>query len=449
MTAVFPFKKCFKTAKELIDAQKTLISKLGWIHFVSQRISKIDRKSRTAATSLLAALGICLGVAALIVVMSVMNGFQMSFIDAIMEISSYHVQVGKMRRDILEDWCAQSDSVVCSVPFCEAQGLVVGSSGRQSAALIRFVPPDVLKRDEGFAQKLKVVSGEFDLSETDSIVLGNTLARSLGVRTGSVINVAALSGSSDTQLLSSNRKFTVKGVFFSGYAQINAAYAFVSLDSAKTYLGKGAQEKYGIKIKNPNKDTAFLKVFCAQFPDAQAVSWREYNRSFFGVLRTEKTILFFVVFLIFVVVAVNIFNSMRRLVFERKEEIAVLSALGAFAKEVQAVFVLQGAITGLLGAMSGLVLGVLLSKNMKAVFTFISKAQFAAEYVAAAVFNSGSEQLVSENPMFAVYARIPARLFARETALIVLFGVLSSLVSSWLASRGVLKMNVAEVLRNE
>ena len=426
-----------------------MTSKLGWIHFVSHRISKIDRKSRTAATSVLAALGICLGVAALIVVMSVMNGFQMSFIDAIMEISSYHVQAAGVRRGEFEQWCAQNDRVVSATPFCEAQALAVGSSGRQSAALIRFLPPDVLERDEGFSQKLKVTSGEFDLGEPDSIVLGSTLARSLGVRVGSVVNIAALSGSSDTQLLSSNRKFTVKGIFFTGYAQINAAYAFVGLDGAKTYLGEGAQERYGVKIKNSNKDASFLKSFYSRFPDAQAVSWREYNRSFFGVLRTEKNILFFVVLLIFVVVAVNIFNSMRRLVFERKEEIALLSALGAFAKDVQAVFVLQGATVGLAGALAGLALGLLLSKNMSAVFTFLGRAQFALEYATAMVFNSGSEHLVTENPMFAVYARIPARIIPAETVLIFLFGVFSSLASSWLASRWVLKMNVAEVLHNE
>ena len=436
-------------AKKLIDARMTLTARFGWIHFVSRRISKIDRKSRTAATSVLASLGICLGVAALIVVMSVMNGFQMSFIDAIMEISSYHVQVWDVQADEFESWCAQNENVVCAVPFCEAQGLAVGSSGRQSAALIRFVPPDVRDLDEGFAQKLKVTSGEFDLGEPDSIVLGSTLARSLGVRVGSTVNIAALSGSSDTQLLSSNRKFTVKGIFFTGYAQINAVYAFVSLDGAKTYLGSGAKGKCGVKIKNSSKDAAFLKSFGAHFPEAQAVGWRQYNRSFFGVLRTEKNILFFVVLLIFVVVAVNIFNSMRRLVFERKEEIAVLSALGAFAKEVQAVFVLQGATVGLWGALAGLVLGVALSKNMKAVFTFLGRAQFALEYAMASLFKSGSEHLVTENPMFAVYARIPSRLFASETVLIFLFGVLSSLVSSWLASRWVLKINVAEVLHND
>ena len=110
-----------------------LKSDFKWICFVARRISRINSKGRTAAASYLAALGIALGVMALIVIMSVMNGFQMGFIDSIMEISSYHVQVSKIQSDLFENWCNKNKKVICALPFYEAQGLMVGNSEKQCA----------------------------------------------------------------------------------------------------------------------------------------------------------------------------------------------------------------------------------------------------------------------------------------------------------------------------
>ncbi len=420
-----------------------------WVYFVSRRISHIDKKSRTASTSYLASIGICLGVMALIVVMSVMNGFQRSFIDSILDISSYHIQVSKVEEFSFEPWCEEKKSVICSVPFYEAKGLMVGSSGKQSAALVRAVPIDIMEKDKGFSKEVKLISGSFDLSPHDSIVIGSTLAYNLNARVGSEINIVALSGSSDTSLISSNRKFIVKGIFHSGYSEINSSYSFINIDGAKTYFGSSSEKKYGIKLVSESKDSLFLQDFYKDFPSSKAISWREYNRSFFGVLRMEKNALFLIVLLIFVVVAVNIFNSIRRLVFERKEEIAVLSALGSSKKNVRSIFVLQGFFTGFSGSFLGVLLGVLLSLNISIVFSLMAKVEFFFEYFSTRIFRPGFEAFVTENPMFSVYARIPARIFPWEVFLIFLFGVFSSLISCFLASRDILKMNVSEVLKNE
>ena len=190
-----------------------LKSDFKWICFVARRISRINRKGRTAAASYLAAFGIALGVMALIVIMSVMNGFQMGFIDSIMEISSYHIQVSKIQDDSFENWCSKNKKVLCAVPFYEAQGLMVGNSERQCASIVRAVPENIMETDFGFKDKLKIVAGKFNLSEANSIVVGSTLAYNLNLRIGSRVNIAALSGSSDTSLLSTNRQFVVKGIF--------------------------------------------------------------------------------------------------------------------------------------------------------------------------------------------------------------------------------------------
>ena len=116
---------------------------------------------------------------------------------------------------------------------------------------------------------------------------------------------------------------------------------------------------------------------------------------------------------------------------------------------MQSIFVVQGIFTGILGGVTGLLLGVFISLNMKTVFNLLSKIQFGIEYFFTMIFNSGYEKFVSENPMFAIYARIPTRIFLHEVIFIFLFGVFSSVAATWLASRNILRMTVTEVLRDE
>ena len=163
----------------------------------------------------------------------------------------------------------------------------------------------------------------------------------------------------------------------------------------------------------------------------------------------EKNLLMFVVLMIFLVVGVNIFNSMRRMVFERREDIAVLSALGATNFRIQAIFILRGLLIGVSGAFIGLLLGILISINMSTVFMIISKSVYFVQYFFTMIFNNSNLDLVTENPMFMYYAEISTRMKFNETALITLFGLLSALVASWCASKKILKLFAAEVLRYE
>ena len=423
---------------------------LSWIFFISRRFSKIDRKGHSAVTSMLASLGICFGVMTLIVTISVMNGFQMGFIDAIMEISSYHVQVKDVGdTDRFISWCNDEKKITSVTPFYEAQGLMVGNYGRQSSSLVRAVPPDIMQTDRGFAKECEMYGGSFDLSQPNSIILGYDLAQKLGVHIGSSVNILALSGSSDVSLLSQNRVFTVKGIFHCGYTDLNSAYSFIRIDDGAKYFGKSAAKVYGIKLKDSNNDSSSIAMIKKQFPDVQTESWRSYNRTFFGALRVEKNVLMMLVLLIFLVVAVNIYNGMRRMVYERREEIAVISALGGKSSQVQEVFVMQGLLTGIKGALPGLLLGLLLCVKMDDVFMLLSKAQYWISYLFAMLVNPGSVAQIAENPMFAVYASIPARMVPSEIIMITFFGIFSSLAASWLASKQILKLTVAEVLRDE
>ena len=437
-----------------MSRKKTFSFRLSyrWIFDVSRRFASVDRKSRSSATSFLAVLVICFGVMSLVTVVSVMNGFQMSFVNAIMELSSFHIRVSNLESQAEADFldsCADSKEIRCVSPFYESQALLVGNKSKESAGIIRGVDARTCEFDEGFAREIKIVSGSFDLSSADSIVLGSYLAQSLGVTTGNTVNLLALSGGKDVELLSQNRQFKVTGIFECGYYDINQGYAFVSLEAARMYFGEDAPVFYGIKIRRPQNDGFVSAAIKNPFPDAAVQSWREYNRTFFGALRVEKNILMLLVFLIFVVVAVNIYNGMRRLVFERSQEIAALSALGGTSFQIKAIFVVRGFLTGAAGTVIGIVLGIFISLNIRSVFLAVSHCLYWLELFFTSVFSPENAAFVTENQMYAIYASIPARIIPSEVLLISLFGVLSPLLASALASRSVLKLKIAEVLHNE
>ena len=298
-----------------------------------------------------------------------------------------------------------------------------------------------------------MVEGSFDLSEPDYIVLGYTLARQLRVSTGETVNLLVLSGGSDVSLLSGDRNFIVKGLFKTGYSDINSAYSFINIQAGEKYFGKSAEKIYGIKLKNSQDDAHAITVL-SRTGESKNIhcdyeSWREYNKSFFGALRIEKNMLLLLVAIIFVVVGINIYNGMRRLVFERRSEIAILSAIGADNKDIKTIFIIRGLTTGIVGAFAGVILGLLISVNTEFLFNAAARVMYWLQYLFTAIFNRQNLMYVQENSSYAVYANIPARVFFREVVMIALFGIISPLLASWAASKNVLKMTVAEVLHNE
>lgn len=439
--------------KQLIYKIKAIIKGFGWVHFVSRRFAQVDRKGSSAVTTFLSRLGICFGVMTLITVISVMNGFQRSFTDAILEISSYHIRISNItetdRINEIRSYLSNEKSVTLCFPFYEAESLVLGKNGSETAALIRAVPSNLYETDSGFRKQLEILGGNFDVSSSDTIVIGSEMARRTGARLGSEINLYALSGGNDVDLFSSDRIFTVTGIFHTGYAEINSSYAFVSLESGEKYFGKDAKKALALKVENPDYCSHLVSRIQKNFPEADVQSWREYNSSFFGALRIEKNMLMLLVFLIFVVVSINIFNGMRRMVYERKEEISILSAFGAEPLKIQTIFITQGFFTGIYGAFSGLALGLLLSVNMKNIFIALSKITYAFNLFFAELFAPETAEYVRENVMFRIYSNIPPRIFLGEVLLITVFGVFASLSASLAAGKNVLKLTVSEIMRDE
>ena len=434
----------------------SFIARIKWINAVSSRFARVDRKGRSAVTSILATLGICFGVMTLITVMSVMNGFQMNFIDAIMEVSSYHIRANLNSQDNSSEFealCMNNKNILSITPFYEAQTLMTDETGRENAAVIRAIEPEVYINDKGFNKEITMLEGSFDLSQPDYIVLGYTLAHQLRVGVGETVNLLVLSGGSDVSLLSGDRNFIVTGLFKTGYSDINSAYSFINISAGEKYFGKSAEKIYGIKLKNSQEDSrtiaALEKASANAEIQAEFQSWREYNKSFFGALRIEKNMLLLLVAIIFVVVGINIYNGMRRLVFERRSEIAILSAIGAENKDIKTIFIMRGFTTGAAGAFAGVILGLLISVNTEFMFNAAARLMYWLQYFVTAIFNRQNLMYVQENSSYAVYANIPARIFFREVVMIALFGIISPLLASWAASKNVLKMTVAEVLHHE
>lgn len=401
----------------------------------------VSGKMRHSGASSLSALGIAAGVATLIVVMAVMNGFQMSFKDAIIELSSAHVRVTGVGEETFIKWCKDNEDVRAAYPFKEEKAFVIGERGRESPAVIRAVPRGILQMDKGFAKELCMAEGAFldggganidggaDTSEADSlpaIVLGSSLARILGTRAGGTVTLLALSGGNDSALLDTQRVFRVAGTFRSGYSAINESCAFVSLEEAQKYFGEG-ENTIAVKLVHPLRDAKAIKEI--ERLGGKCQSWREYNSAFFGVLRVEKNMMLAIVAFIFVAVSVNIYNAMRREVYTRKGMIALLAAVGGRMKDIRLVFIMRGLMLGLIGSFTGVAAGLLMSANMKSIFMLPG--------------------IITQNPMYMLYASIPARAQLGETFFIAAFALAAPLVSSWAASSAVLHLPPQETLRYE
>lgn len=429
---------------------------LSWILFVSRRFASVDKKGRGAITSILASFGIAFGVMTLIVVISVMNGFQMSYIDSIIELSSGHIRVSIPKesetngdKENFEIFCKNNKEIKTLQPFFEGQSLIATNRGRQQGALIKAVSPNIIQTDSGFAKEMKMLDGSFDLSNDNSIVLGTMLAYSLGVEIGDEVTLLALSGKSDVDLINKNRIFTVVGIFSCGYNDINSTFAFVSNKNKDRLFGQNATPIYEIKLFDGESDGRIIAQLKNHFSNFEFESWRSYNRAFFGALKVEKNMLLMLVFLIFLVVSVNIYNAMKRMVFEKREEICILSALGGKPKFIQAIFVFQGFLTGFLGALPGAALGILISINMEWIFSFVSKIAYQVQNFFTWLFMPEMLSYVRQNMVYMLYATIPAKMVFSEIMMITLFGVLASLLAAWFASKKVLTLSIAEVLRDE
>ncbi|MDR2193242.1 MAG: ABC transporter permease [Treponema sp.] len=448
--------------------------KLEWIAFVATRHNSRRKQGASGASPapVLAILGIGVGVLALIVIIAVMNGFQLGFIENIIEISSFHVRA-EIAADAEAAYPAPADieeqnalmsavaeqirsvpGVVSAVPFRELHAILRGRRIGQEGALIRGLAPDALEQDAGMAAKLGIERGSFDLTEPHSIVLGAELANRLYARVGDSVELTSLSGLFDT---GDDSLFTVTGIFRSGFYEYDLGWGFVNIDTAATLDETSLM--LGVKLKNRWHDAQAVRrindvgVIKEHEGRVNITSWRDYNKAFFSALRSEKLLMFLLVGLIFIVVGLNIFQAQRRAVLERREEIGLLRALGADEWAVRLVFMWDGFIIGLIGAGAGAALGLFLATHIRGFFTVLEHIVNAfialLNLIYGAFGRSHIEEFAIFSPAVFYIKEIPARVIPVEAVLIFLFGFLSALLASWFASRRAARTRPAEVLRDE
>lgn len=420
-----------------------------WTAFIARRFATVDSRGRSATTSILATLGIAFGVMALIVILSVMNGFQMGYIESILEVSSSHVQIDGTQEEIQA--ISGMKEVRSTSVYSEAQTLMRGKYDKQMGVLLRFVDPDLARIDAGFASSAHVSDGSFDISQSGTVVLGYYLAYLLGVKVGDTVSILAISGNSSTDVFPDDADLVVTGFIQTGYYEIDSSFAFISNKTGFALSGeRGPVLHAGIKLKKLDHDRQFIEKIAALYPSVKAESWRTYNHSFFGALEVEKNVLLLLMVLIFVVVTVNIYNSMRKSVYERREEISVLTSLGAQPSQVQRIFIVGGFGIGLSGGFLGLLAGMFLTVRINSVFALAENLVNGLNIFVSALLGIPDDQAFSIfNPEYFYMSEIPVRMFFPEVLLIFLFGVVSAGCAAWMASHAIAKLKPAEVLRYE
>ncbi|HAE20936.1 MAG TPA: ABC transporter permease, partial [Spirochaetaceae bacterium] len=399
--------------------------------------------ARTGPSLLPSAAGIAIGVTALIVIVGVMNGFQFGFIDAVLELDSYHLRAEPKALGIEEAAirARAAKGVASALPFIDIRSLAVNDRGRTEGLRIKVVPDDAPALDPAIAS-LSYRTGGF--SAAGGIVIGSELARRLNLREGDSLSILSVSADEDEGISSSLVKLRVGGVFHTGFYDFDSGLSFLAASSAAE-LAQGEMPMLGIKLIDRYDDHRLSRVLeDAGFEAAAIESWRSYNRAFFGALRMEKSIMMALVGLIFIVVGVNIFHAMRKAVYGRMEEIAILKALGGKPGAVRLIFLLNGSLAGLGGALVGLAFGLAIAYNVNAVFSGI---EGLLEFLATMVGQEQGFRFFS--PELFYLADVPVSLPPAELAFITLSGALSALAAAWAASTRLSSYLPSEVLRNE
>jgi lipoprotein-releasing system permease protein len=402
-----------------------------------------------------------------VVVLGVMNGLQLGFIESILDVSSFHVRIDAERpagpgpasgydEALVERTAARiaaMPGVVSVVPFAETRCLIAGPVGRSYPVLIRALPDDAGSRDPAMMKALSPSGGAFPPAG-GGLVVGAELARYLGLQEGSAARLTIVTAGGEEGAQAREVRVHVAGTFRSGYYDFDSGMALLSAEEADALFPSDGPmlAGYGIKLADRYSDALAARRIGSELnlPAEDVQGWRDYNRAFFGALRTEKIVMMLLVGLIFLVVGVNIFHSMRRAVAERSEDIAVLKALGADAESIRLAFVLDGLAVGIIGAAAGLAVGLFVAVNVNEVLAFGEAVARGASSLAARVAGiaAGGDYRVF-SPQYFYLAEVPVRVLFPETFFIVAAAVGSSAAAASAAASKAAALAPAEVLRYE
>lgn len=321
-----------------------------------------------------------MGVAALIIVMSVMNGFQRDVRDRMLSVLP-HIELyvpGQPPATVLQDWeqmaglAAQNPAVQGAAPFVAAQAML--ARGRSlSGVQVRGIDPGREAQVSEIAEQMQ--QGKLDVLQPGSfsIVLGKELAAALHVVAGDTVMVLAPQGSvTPAGFTPRMRQFTVRGVFSSGHYEYDATLAFMHVDDAAAMFRDNSSSGVRLRIADMHSAPSVARQLRDSLPSSiYAQDWTQNNRTWFAAVQTEKRMMFLILALIVAVAAFNLLSSLVMAVKDKRSDIAILRTLGASPREVARIFLVQGALIGVVGTLSGVGLGVLVAYNIDVIVPFI------------------------------------------------------------------------------
>jgi len=406
---------------------------LAWRYLRSRR--------REAVVSVIAAfsfIGIMLGVATLIIVMAVMNGFREQLIDKILGLNGHFILQPMDSK--LTDYAdvaariAKVPGVVAALPLVEGQAL--GSSDSASnGILIRGLRDQDIPFVRGIAKNVKL--GTLDhFEDSHGVAIGSRLAESLGLTIGSSITLVSPRGNiTPLGVTPRIKSYPVVAIFEIGMSEYDSTFVFMPFPEAQAYFNLD-DEASAIEIFLANADSVdALRPAIEQAAGRQILltDWRERNVTFFSALEVERNVMFLILTLIVFVAALNIISGLTMLVKEKGHDIAILRTMGATRGAIMRVFFVTGAAIGTVGTLAGLILGVVVCLNIESIREFVSR------LTSTDVFS----------PELYFLSQLPADMNFRETATVIVMALglsfLATLLPAWRAAR----LDPVEALRYE
>ncbi|HDI83138.1 MAG TPA: lipoprotein-releasing ABC transporter permease subunit [candidate division WOR-3 bacterium] len=339
---------------------------MNFIFFIAKRYIRIKKgEFFRSLITIFSVTGVALGVATLIVVLSVMNGMSNDLREKILGTNG-HIMVSKFYGEEIYNVNAVIDSIKHNIP--EVVGatpyifskILIRHGNFTDGVIIRGV--DTLTMDQVSNLRKKVILGRFDVSD-NGVVLGNYLADGLRAHVGDTVEIAVPFGGIPTPfgILPRAERFVVKGIFDVGMYEFNATLALVSIEKAKGLLGRSGVTGIELSIKDIYKapEVSRKLVLLLGYP-YRVRNWIEMNRNLFAALKLEKFAMFIILALIVVVAAFNIASILIMIVLEKTREIGILRAMGATGRKIMRIFMIDGLLVGGIGTTTGLIIGYVL-----------------------------------------------------------------------------------------
>ncbi|MCD2513085.1 lipoprotein-releasing ABC transporter permease subunit [Comamonas endophytica] len=409
---------------------------LGWRYTRAGRATR--RNGFISFISGVSMLGIALGVAALIIVLSVMNGFQKEVRDRMLSVVS-HIEIfapqgaalPSLERTLAE--ARRNPNVVGAAPFVFSQALLARGE-EMKGTLVRGIDPalehEVTDLAQGNAEALKqLVPGEF------RVVLGIELARSLGVRIGEAVTLIVPGGQvTPAGVVPRLKQMTVAGTFDSGHYEYDAALVMLHHEDAQRLFRLEGPTGVRLKLKDLHEAPQVARQLADTLTDQLLIrDWTQQNKTWFSAVQLEKRMMFIILTLIVAVAAFNLVSTLVMTVTDKRADIAILRTLGASPRSIMAVFMVQGAMVGVIGTLAGLALGLGIAMNIDVIVPAIEQA-FNASFLPKDIY---------------LISKMPSEPQSSDIAPIAVISLILSFVAtiypSWRASR----VNPAEALRYE